>query len=136
MTEADKKKITEIAKRYNLDLLTLFGSQVSGFTHKDSDVDVAYLSPLTLSFDNEASLNIDLIEVFKNENISTVDLKKAPPLLLAQIVNNAVVLYEKTPHIFNEIFLYALRAYEEAKPLFELREQYLTRRINEYKHAG
>lgn len=136
MIELDKNKIAEIAKRYNLSLVVLFGSQVSGFTHKESDVDVAFLSDDKISFEDEVSLNADLIEVFKNNNISTVDFRKASPLLLKQIVKNAKILYEKVPHIFDEMFLYALRVYEEAEPIFKLREEYVKRKINAYKYAG
>lgn len=136
MVKIDKNKIAEIAKRHNLLLVVLFGSQATGFTHKESDVDVAFLSDGKISFEDETSLNADLIEVFKNDNISTVDFRKAPPLLLRQIVGDAKVLYEKAPHTFDEIFLYALRTYEEAGPLFKLREEYVKRRISEYKHAG
>ena len=108
MTEQDKKKparhspelrtlsggIADIAKKHGLTLVALFGSQASGFTHKESDVDIAYLSDNTLSFEEEAILNADFIPVFQNKSISLVNLKKAPPLLLKQIVSNATVLYE------------------------------------------
>lgn len=150
MTEADKKRparhsrefqalaggIAEIAQKHGLALVVLFGSQANGFTHTESDVDIAYFSDRKLSFEEETTLNSDLIPVFKNDKISLVNIKKAPPLLLKQIATNAIVLYEKNPHLFTEIFLYALRTYEEAKPLFELREHYLKRRIGEYKNAG
>ena len=118
-----------------LALLVLFGSQATGFTHKESDVDVGYLSNKKFSFDDEAHFNADLIPVFKNMNISLVNLKMAPPLLLRQIVDNAVVLFERYPHIFVEIFLRAMRDYEEATPIFKLRETYLKRRIKEYQNA-
>ena len=130
-----KPKIAKLAEKYGLTLVVLFGSQVTGQTHKESDVDVAYSSEKKLSFDDEVLLNTDLTEAFRNDKVSLVNLKTASPLLLKQIVTNALVLYEKTPHLFIETFIYALRAYEEARPLFELREEYLNRRINEYKHA-
>ena len=136
MTSEGKEKIKGVAKRQNLALVALFGSQTSGFTHKESDVDIAYLSDKKLSFEEEVILNADLISVFQNDKISLVNFKKAPPLLLKQIVSNAVVLYEKRPHLFTEMFLYALRMYEEAAPLFALREHYLARKINEYQHVG
>ena len=90
-----KKKIALLAKNYNLSLVVLFGSQASGKTHKESDVDVAYLSLAKLSFDDEARLNADLTEVFRNDAVSLVNFKTAPPLLLKQIVTNAQVLYER-----------------------------------------
>ena len=134
--EVDKEKIAEVAKSHNLKLLVLFGSQVSGSTHGESDVDVAYLADKNLSFDEEVKLNSDLIPTFRNDKISLVNLKEAPPLLLKQVVSNALVLYENVPHIFEELFLRALRTYEEARPIFELREFYLRNIINKYKHAG
>jgi len=125
-----------IAKKHDLTLVVLFGSQVSGFTHKESDVDIAYLSDSKLSFDDEVRLNAALMEVFKNDAVSLVNLKTAPPLLLKQVVTNAVVLYERTPHLFTHIFIIALRMYEEAMPLFELRSHYLAKKINAYKYVG
>ncbi|HBV01769.1 MAG TPA: hypothetical protein DEF00_05325 [Candidatus Taylorbacteria bacterium] len=136
MIKIDKNRIAEIAVRYHFSLVVLFGSQATGFTHKESDVDVAFLSENKMSFEDEVSLNTDLTEVFKNDKVSTVNFRKAPPLLLKQIVQNAKVLYEKTPHLFDDMLLYALRTYEEAEPLFRLREEYLKRRISEYKYVG
>ena len=133
--EAVKPKIAELAKRYGLTLVVLFGSQVTGKTHRESDVDVAYMSERKLSFDDEAFLNFNLTEIFHNDKVSLVNMKAASPLLLKQVVTNAVVLHERTPHLFVEMFLYGLRIYEEAQPIFELRDSYLTRRLNEYKHA-
>lgn len=130
-----KPQIAKIAETYGLTLVVLFGSQTTGQTHKESDVDVAYTSSKKLSFHDEVRLNADLTEIFRNDMVSLVNFKTAPPLLLKQIVTNAIVLYEKTPHLFVEMFLYALRAYEEAQPLFALREAYLKRRVREYKHA-
>lgn len=124
-----------MAEKYGLTLVLLFGSQVSGFTHPESDVDVAYLSDRKLSFDDEVLLNSDLIEVFKNDKISLVNLKTAPPLLLKQVVTKAVVLYEQTPHLFTETLLSSLRAYDEARGIFELTSKYVSRRVDEYRHA-
>lgn len=135
MAKIDKKKIAELAKRYDITLVVLFGSQVSGFTHKESDVDIAYMSDRKLSFDEEALLNTRLGEIMRNDKVSLVNLKTASPLLLKQVMTNALVLYEKTPHLATEELLYALRVYEEARPIFELRRQYLLQKINTYKHA-
>lgn len=135
MVEINKNKIAEIAKCYNLTLVVLFGSQVTGFTHKESDVDVAYMSDRKLSFYDETLLNTELTEVFRNDKVSLVNLKTASPLLLKQIVMNAIVLYEQAPHLFTETFLYILRVYEDAKPIFDLRAHYLSRKISEYKNV-
>lgn len=134
--EVVKPHIAKLARKYDLTLVVLFGSQVTGHTHKESDIDVAYMSDKKLSFDEEVLLNTDLTGVFRNDKVSLVNMKTASPLLLKQIVTNATVLYERTPHLFIEMFLYALRVYEDAQPIFELRDEYLKRRVKEYTHAG
>lgn len=132
--EAIKPRITEFAEKYGLTLVVLFGSQVTGQTHKESDVDVAYMSERKLSFNDEALLNTDLTTIFRNDKVSLVNMKTASPLLLKQIVINVMVLYEKSSSIFNEMYLYALKKYDDAKPLFELREDFLNYKISKY-HA-
>lgn len=127
-----KPHIAKLAKKYGLTLVVLFGSQATGHTHKESDVDVAYISDRKLSFDEEVLLNTDLTEVFRNDKVSLVNLKTASPLLLKQVVMNAAVLYEKHPSLFNEFYLLALRLYDEAKPLFELRRDFLNYKISKY----
>ncbi|MBI2623501.1 MAG: nucleotidyltransferase domain-containing protein [Candidatus Liptonbacteria bacterium] len=117
--------IAALAEKYGLSLVVLFGSQATGQTHKESDVDVAYLADKKLSFDDEVLLNFDLTEVFRNDKVSLVNLKTAPPLLAKQIVTNAVVLYERSQSLFNEAYLYALRNYDDAEILFELRRDFL-----------
>ena len=42
--------IEEVAKKYDVSLIVLFGSQAKGNTHKHSDTDVAFLPNKNLSF--------------------------------------------------------------------------------------
>lgn len=135
-TEKTKEKIKTLAEKYGLSLVVLFGSQVSGQTHSESDFDVAYASDKKLSFDEEVLLNTDLTGVFRNDHVQLVNMKTASPLLLKQIVTKGVVLYEKEKHIFESFFVYGLRLYDEAGALFDLRRHYLDKTIKEYKHAG
>jgi len=37
-----KPKIEEIARKYNLNFMVIFGSRISGLVHKESDIDLAY----------------------------------------------------------------------------------------------
>ncbi len=131
-----KEKIKKLAEKYGLSLVVLFGSQVTGQTHSESDFDVAYMSERKLSFDEEVLLNTDLTEVFRNDHVQLVNLKTASPLLMKQVVVSCIVLYEKSESLFNEFYIYALRMYGEAKILFDLREHYLEHIIKAYKHVG
>jgi len=42
--EINREKIEKIAKKYNLELMVLFGSQATGQTHSRSDVDLGVIS--------------------------------------------------------------------------------------------
>lgn len=122
-------KVAEIARKYNLSLVLLFGSQATGKTHKGSDYDIAYLSEAPLSLEDESKLVVDLIEIFRSEAIDLVSVRGASPLLLHEIVHTGEVLFERTPSLFTSLYIYALRIYEEAQPLFELRSAFLKKRI-------
>ncbi len=130
-----KPEVAKLAEKYCLSLVLLFGSQATGHVHKESDVDVAYMSDAKKSFDDEAMINYELTEIFRNDRVDLVNIKNASPLLLMHTVKKAVILYERTPHLYNSLFAHALKTYEEAKPLFDLRRHYLNNRIKGYQHA-
>lgn len=117
----DNKKdlIDKISQKYYLELLLLFGSQVSGKISKESDFDVAYLSGQDLGLTDEANLIVEIAPIFKSENIDLVNLKKASPLLLYAITRNCQVLFEKNPLNFASLRAYAFKKYIETKPLYE-----------------
>jgi len=116
-----KDLINKIVQKYSLELLLLFGSQVSGKTSKESDFDVAYLSKEDLDLEKEAELIVDLAPLFKSENIDLVNIKKAPPLLLYAITRNCRIIFEKEPLMFANLRAYAFKKYIETKPLYELK---------------
>jgi len=121
LSEKQKEKIEEIAQKYQLRLVLLFGSRASNkFVRKDSDFDIAFLSQKNLSFDQENYLNYELTNIFQNNKVDTVDIRKAPPLLMKQIFDNNIILYCKNKIIYHKYMIYAERRYAEAKPLFEL----------------
>lgn len=121
-----KKKINEIAEKYNLKLLFLFGSQVTGQTHAESDYDIGYLSERELTLNEEGELIIALmpiIEVRDERLINLVSLKKASPLLLYAATKSAQVLYEKRKTAFAELQALAFKKYIEMMPLYKLKRE-------------
>lgn len=122
-------KVAEIARKYNLTLVLLFGSQATGKTHKGSDYDIAYLGEAPLSLGEESKLVVDLMRIFGSEAIDLASIRGASPLLLYEIVRTGNILFERTPSLFTSLYIYALRIYEEARPLFELRSAFLKKRI-------
>lgn len=130
-----KNEVVKIAEKYGLDLVVLFGSQATGQTHKESDIDIAYSGNKRLTFDEEIRINSDLIDAFERDDVQLVNIKKASPLLMKQIVDHAVILYEREKSIFDSIFVLAQRMFEDARTLFDLRRHFLDYKLKEYKYA-
>ncbi len=118
--ELQKRKINDIAEKYDLQLLVLFGSRVKGSVRAKSDYDVAYMGSKALSLDEEARLILDLTSVFKSENVDLASMRNASPLLLYHITKDGQAMYENEPGLFTEQYLYARRVYDETLPLYEV----------------
>ncbi|MBI2644843.1 nucleotidyltransferase domain-containing protein [Candidatus Uhrbacteria bacterium] len=118
-----KKTITEIARKYSLSLLVLFGSRATGKALPSSDIDIAFQSKKTLSLAQETALAYDLSLFFANDAIDIVNLKKTSPLLLYAIFKDGKVLYEAQKFIFAHMRGYAFKQFVEAAPLY--RDQHL-----------
>jgi len=119
-----REKLLEIIKKYDLKLLLLFGSQANGQIHKESDVDLAFLSEKKLSFKDEILLNTEFCNIFRTNRVDTVDLKKADPLLKHEIAKNYQLLYGTKEDLF-EFKALAFKNYINHLPLLEL-EDFLT----------
>ena len=128
LTEKETKELGAVAEKHGLKLLVLFGSSATGKTHKESDIDVAYLAKKDLELSEEARLIIELMPILKSQSVDLVNIHLAPPLLLYAIADHGKVLYQADPLNFYELQAYAFKRYVEAKPLFELKE----RRLKEY----
>src|SRR3990167_3629224 len=114
-------KIEELAGKYHLSLVLLFGSRATGKIHARSDFDIAYLSKKPLDLMDEARLLCDLMPIFRSDKIDLVNLKKAPPLLMKHIFYSHQILFCADKAQYFGYQMYALRRYIEAKPLFDIR---------------
>lgn len=119
ITEKQTQKIEEIAKKYSLKLILLFGSQTTGKTREESDFDVAYLPENNLSYDDEIDINLQFTYIFRHDRVDTVDMRKAPALLLYAIFRQCLILFKKDDLIFPTYRAYAFKKYIEAKPFLE-----------------
>ena len=122
-----KPEIEKLAKKYRLSMIVLFGSQVSGKTHPQSDFDFAFLSEKKMSLIGIARMQSIFTQKLKLKNLEMVDLKTAPPLLLKKVATESILLYEKEPSLFADFKIYALKYFMEAKKLLDLRKLSLDR---------
>lgn len=75
----------------------LFGSQVNGFTHNKSDIDIALLleSSSEVSLEKELELSVDITNRFGGKEIDLVILNKAPIILSYRIISQGELIYVK-----------------------------------------
>lgn len=125
--------LKDIANKYSLELLLLFGSRVTGRIHKESDYDIGYISSQKLTLDTEGQLIIDLLPVFgviDERLINLVNIRKAPPLLLYAMTGQCQVLFERKPPAFAVLRALAFKKYIETQPLYHEKERRLKERIS------
>ncbi len=123
--EEIKLKIKELAPKYNLSFLVLFGSQAKGKTHPKSDVDFAFLPENQMGLIDIAKMAFDFSENLKIKNLEMTSLKNVSSLLLKQVARNSIILYEKETGLFAKFKIYAIKRYMEEKKLLDLREMSL-----------
>ena len=124
-----EKLMLEVAQKYDLRLVLLFGSQVDGKQlHKESDFDVAYLSKRKLDLMEEARMMTEIAPYFHSDNIDLVNLKNAPPLLYYAVFDKCQILFQEDELLFPTLRVYAFRKFVEMQPIYELQHQ----RIREY----
>lgn len=121
LTTENKQELEKLAKGNSLSLLMLFGSQATGKTHAKSDVDFAFRAEKKMSPMDEARLQLEFSKALESGNIELVNIQNAGPLLLRQIAEKSVLIFEKDPSGFARFKIYAHKLFMESKNLFELR---------------
>lgn len=100
----------------NVDAVLVFGSQASGKTTSDSDVDVAilYNGQKIPSPEKILELKEELSGKLK-QPVDMVVLNRANPILTHQIFKSKLVLLNKNPAHLNTIFVKHVTAYADLK---------------------
>ncbi len=126
--EREKEQLNKLAKKYDLKLLLVFGSQADKKNlHQESDFDIAYLSKRELGGKELIDLNCSLADIFDNDKIDMVNLKKADPLLRYKIAERNKLLFgNKLDYL--EFKATAFRIYIDSEPLFDLEDILIKRK--------
>ncbi|MBI4599756.1 nucleotidyltransferase domain-containing protein [Candidatus Uhrbacteria bacterium] len=126
ITKLQKESIAEIAKKYGLTLVLLFGSQARGKTHRESDIDIGFLSEKSMmSLREIADIEFEMAQKTKMSNVELVRLAGMSSLFLRQVMNEGRVLYEDKPGVFTSFASYVFKRFVEEKPLRDLKKQSL-----------
>jgi len=104
-----------LEKHTELQAAWLFGSQVSGRTHSESDVDVAVLASQPLTLDQRLALE----EALQTYRLDLVDLRKAGVVLQFEALNGER-LHCRSPEKVAEFSSLVGREYESAMALSKI----------------
>ncbi len=132
ISQNDKQKIADLARQRELSLLVLFGSQVTGQTHSQSDVDVGYLASRPLDYRENYDLSVELAKIFENPTVELVNLENVSPVLKKQVAEHGLVLFEDRKNRFTYFSLAAHRAYLDTKPLRVYRDAFIKNFIQQH----
>jgi predicted nucleotidyltransferase len=119
------KGLEDIANKYDLELILMFGSQVNDSTHSESDIDIAVYSKKPITEEKKIQLVYELALILKNERVDLVDIKMVSPLLKKKIFENYRVLYQKERFLVYQLELSALKEFKESKVLYDIRHERL-----------
>ena len=100
MIKHSKIKLQKIAKKFQLADVYLFGSKISNFSRKESDLDIAVRFKNGLPKAEErgkiyGNLFSELGQCFKHEKIDLVFVEEAPLHFKFNIINGGQLIYSK-----------------------------------------
>jgi predicted nucleotidyltransferase len=132
-TNKDLEKLKEIAVKYHIDLVVLFGSFAKGRAIKESDVDIAvFRKGQQVSYIDQISLSGEFNQLFKNNNIDISVISSNNPVLMFNILRNGKVLYQEDSNLFDGLKLYSWKLLVESKYFRDRSFSLLKKRISSY----
>lgn len=125
--KAIREGLAPLCSEETLKLIILFGSTVSGKTHRKSDIDIAFL--YTAPIDRLALAN-RVIRLLRTDRVDVVDLRHASPLVQFAVARTGQVLFERAPGMYPEFCSFAFRRYVDTKKLRDARAQAIRRFVD------
>jgi predicted nucleotidyltransferase len=127
--EHDPQRLAEVAQRYGLRLVVLYGSHAKRRAGPESDLDIAVLGCRTEEF---LDCYADLAEVFRRYSLDLVRLEDADPLLRHEILHQGILL-RGDPDLFCEYRAYAYRDFVDSSDLFALEDRLFRKKMARMK---
>ena len=131
ISQEPQQKLARLALQYQLGLILLFGSAVTGIKHPHSDMDIAVLRRGSeLGYQEYSELVHDLHDIFPDQEIDLSLINHADPLFLKKIMENCQILYGDSSKL-QSLKLYAFKRYQDHKRYFEMERVYADRFLKE-----
>ena len=138
VSETQKRQIVEIAGRYEVAFVVLFGSVAEGTERGGSDIDVAVMrrDRARLSYTQFRDITDELSSVFDGtfSKVDVVDLASANILLRHEITSRGTLLCGDADQ-YGAYRIFAFRDYVDSRSLRDL-EEALTERRQKALHAA
>ncbi len=122
LTQVQKQKIQVIGRKYDLQLILLYGSYAKDTPHKGSDFDIALLGKKPIEFKKLLNISSALEKVFGNSADRELDvssLHRDDPLFRFEVTKSSQLLYGNESE-YTEFKAYAYQSYFDAQDLFRL----------------
>ena len=118
-------KIGDLANRYQLDLILMFGSRVIDNVHPESDIDIAVYGRQILSETEKIQLIYELCNIFHTDDIDLVDLRTASPFLKKEVLKNYKILLQRDAMLLYQLELANIHEMKEFEILDRIRRERL-----------
>lgn len=118
----NEKALSEVAERYDIRLLLLFGSRATGETHPESDYDFAFESGVPLDYGRQTMFLETLMKLIGSERVDGVDICEASPFLLREILRNHHVLFSKD-FAYEDFYSRTFRTCLDSRYLYRMEEE-------------
>jgi predicted nucleotidyltransferase len=109
-----RERLAPLFADEKIELVILFGSMATGAARAESDVDVAIrgTGPLDL-----VALTNDISQLLHTDAVDVVDLRRASPLLMMEVVRGGCLLYERVAGSYAAFCSLAHRRYADTEKL-------------------
>jgi len=116
MKAVGKKICDYAAADANIAVAYLFGSEATGLTHRESDVDVAllYNTEHVPSADLLLQIQDDLTSLLKRE-VDVVILNHASPIIRMQVLRKGKKIFERNRRAYLDFFVRTINEYDDLK---------------------
>jgi predicted nucleotidyltransferase len=135
----DKDQINEarrLAWEFNLRLVLLFGSFVTGKLRPESDIDIAVKFPDVQSArEHFFDVMVKLQGIFLDRKVDLALINTADPLFLKKILENCQLLYGTEGNL-HKLRLYAFKRYIDHKRYLRLEEEYIRRQLTRFEKGA
>ena len=129
------KIIRDLAKKYRLKVVMVFGSAARRHTQAGSDIDLAILADKNFYEKHLSDFNYDLLQAedIEKKEIEVIPIGNHNPILLFNIFNDGIPIYVQDEEKYHRLQSWARFSYEDNRRFFSGREKLLQKRLQKLR---